>query len=361
MGEVFLEVSHLKPGVIITEDVYKSTASPIVRKGTVLTDEHLDALRIFAIQDVKIKSDTLSKEDDVEVSLEPVEEVLPVEVEVPTFQSQYDEAVQQVKREFTKWQAGVNPDVAVMRAIIVPLLEQLKRPETDLAYLTTVATKEDYIYHHLVAVGVLAYSIGEKMKLSPGESIQLGLTGALIDCGMAKISPQIINKTGRLTAREYNEIKKHTVYSYQMINDTPLLRTEMKRAILQHHERLDGSGYPRGEKEGNITLYAQILGAADVYHARTSDRIYRTKESPYKVLESFKDTYQKFSIEVINALYEVTGRLSIGTKVKLTNEEVGVIVYLHQAEPFRPVVKLVANDAIVDLTKIRHLMIEEVL
>ena len=77
----------------------------------------------------------------------------------------------------------------------------------------------------------------------------------LADCGMAKIDMTITEKAAFLTKDEFNEVKKHTVYSYQMVQDTPLLRQEMKLAIFQHHERLDGSGYPRGDKMEEIFLF----------------------------------------------------------------------------------------------------------
>lgn len=358
MSEVVVKLSDIKEGSFLTDDVYKNTIHPIIRKDTYLTKEHLSVLRLFAIEKVKVSATSSTNTNPSN----EVEEVEPVQqIEKPTIQVQYEKAVKQVKKEFRKWQSGINPDVATMRSIIVPLLEQIERPERDLAFLTIIATKKEYISHHSIAVGLLAYAIGEKMKLSSGENIQLGIAGTLIDCGMAKMAPTILNKEGPLTTKEYNEVKKHPVHSYQMINESPLLRTEMKLAILQHHERLDGSGYPRREKQDHITLYAQILGIADVYHARTSSRIYREKESPYKVLESFKETYDEFNVEVINALYEVAGRLSIGVRVRLSNGEVGIIVYIHADDPFRPSVKLIANDSVVELTKEPNLSIEEVL
>lgn len=362
MSDVILELPDVKTDAVLTKDVYKNTIHPIMRAGTKLTEEHLNVLRLFAIKEITVKHNpTNPTSSEEEIANQTEEAVVVKQVQQSSFQSQYEEAVQKIKIEFQKWESGINPDIAVIRSIIVPLLEQLQQPDRELAFLTAVATKKDYIYHHSIAVGLLAYAIGEKMNLSIGEKIQIGIAGTLIDCGMAKMPPSILNEEGSLTTKEYNEVKKHPVYSYQMINESLLLRTEMKLAILQHHERLDGSGYPRGEKQDRITLYAQILGIADVYHARISDRIYRSKESPYKVLESFKKKYGTFNAEIINALYEVVGRLSIGTKVKLSNGEEGVIVYLDKSEPFRPAVKLTANESIVELTKMRTLSIKEIL
>lgn len=177
---------------------------------------------------------------------------------------------------------------------------------------------------------------------------------------MVKVPPTIVSKIHRLTDNDYIEIKKHPIYSYQMLKDTPLLKTEIKMAIFQHHERLDGTGYPRGEKGKNISVYAQIFSIADVYHARTSDRIYRSKESPYKVLESFRENYQKFNLQAINALYEAVGNLSIGTKVELSDGEIGTIMYLHSDEPFRPMVRLLEDGSIIDLKKNRQITVERI-
>ena len=92
------------------------------------------------------------------------------------------------------------------------------------------------------------------MGFPRGQTLQLGLAGTLADCGMAKIDRSITEKTAFLTKSEFNEVKKHTIYSYQMVQDTPLLRQEMKLAIFQHHERLDGSGYPRGGKMEEVSV-----------------------------------------------------------------------------------------------------------
>ena len=84
----------------------------------------------------------------------------------------------------------------------------------------------------------------------------------------------------------------------------------MKLAILQHHERLDGSGYPRGDKMEQISVFSQILAVADVFHAMTSERIYRSKESPFKVIELIKEEeFGKFDIKVVQALHDLVGNL----------------------------------------------------
>ena len=179
---------------------------------------------------------------------------------------------------------------------------------------------------------------------------------------MAKIDASILEKAAFLTKSEFNEVKKHTVYSYQILQETPFLRQEMKMAILQHHERLDGSGYPRGDKMNQISVHSQILAVADVFHAMTSERIYRAKETSFKVIETIKEEeFGKFDIKVVQALLNIVGNLSIGTKVQLTNGESGEVIYIHPDARLRPMVKKSIDDSILDLTMNRHLAIEKLL
>ena len=171
-----------------------------------------------------------------------------IPVSMYQLRKEYNEAIRSYKKEFSYWRAGQRPDVPKVRAFIIPLLEKFMKQKKMLTMLNDFSNPEEYIYHHSIAVGILAAAISHQMGYDKGDTLQLGLAGVLADCGMAKIAPSILEKTAFLTKEEYNEVKKHTLFSVKMIQDTPLLRQEMKLAILQHHERLDGSGYPRGEK-----------------------------------------------------------------------------------------------------------------
>lgn len=361
MSNQMIERSNARKGLVVDEDIFANSLFPIIRKDTTLTNEHLEVLEIFAIKEFMVKVEAVVEKEEVEIDTMESEKISSPQIIEKSLEEHYEEAVQNIKKEYMKWRAGITPDVAQVRSIIVPLLEQAEKPGLDLSFLTKVATEKDYLYHHSVAISLLSYVIAKKMKLTTGEAVQLGVAGSLIDCGMVKVPPTVVGKTHRLTDQDHIEIKKHPIYSYQMVKNTPLLKTEMKMAIFQHHERLDGSGYPKQEKGKKISIYAQIFSIADVYHARTSDRIYRSKESPYKVLESFRENYEKFNLQAINALYEAVGNLSIRTKVELSNGKTGSIIYLHPDEPFRPTVKLLEDDSIIDLKQNRQLTVKRII
>jgi HD-GYP domain-containing protein (c-di-GMP phosphodiesterase class II) len=363
----YIKTDDLRPGLVISEDIFAKTNYPIVRKDTVVSYKHLEVLHVFGVKQVNIYERHIVKRDRVhdtnhENPVDPDDILAEIPMKRQDLQTEYSKAVQNYKKEFVGWRAGKRPDVAKVRSITIPLLETFIEQKRMLTILNDLSDPKDYLYHHSIAVGILASAICGQMGFPKGQVLQLGLAGVLADCGMAKIHPSITEKAAFLTKNEFNEVKKHTVYSYQMIQDTPLLRQEMKLAILQHHERLDGSGYPRGDKMDQVSVFSQVLAVADVFHAMTSERIHRAKESPFKVIEMIKEEeFGKFDIKVVQALLDLVGNLSIGTRVQLTNGDVGEVVFVHRDASLRPMIKKSLDGTILDLTINRHIAVGKVL
>src|SRR5699024_4779276 len=119
--------------------------------------------------------------------------------------------------------------------------------------------------HHGVSVAILSAYIDKKMGFSKDKCLQHGLSCFLCDISMAKIRPDIRFKTDVLNDAEYQEVKKHPIYSYRMIEQQPTVSHAAKLGILQHHERVDGSGYPLGLKKNKIHRFARIIAVCDIY------------------------------------------------------------------------------------------------
>lgn len=198
--------------------------------------------------------------------------------------------------------------------------------------------------------------------MKKGLSYQMGLAGLLADCGMAKVDRRIRNKADMLTESEFKEVQRHPHHSLNMIKMIPVLKDAMKLAVFQHHERLDGSGYPRGNKVESISKFAQIIAVADVFHAMTSERVYRTRTSSFKVVEMINEAdFGKFVIDVVKALISVIADLPLGTKVELSNFEVAEVMFINQYALTRPLVKVVSTGEMLDLSQRRSLYIARVL
>ena len=178
---------------------------------------------------------------------------------------------------------------------------------------------------------------------------------------MAKLPPRLYEKPNHLTKMEFSQLEQHPVYSYQMLKDLPSIREGVVLAALQHHERLDGSGYPLKIKNQKLHPYGKLIAVIDVYHAMISIRPYRPKQSPFKVLELMsQEQFGKFDPQILFLLIDEIVRLSIGTRVRLSNFDVGEIVFTERSQPTRPIVRLEGGSTIA-LKDHRELFIDEIL
>ncbi|WP_144513491.1 HD-GYP domain-containing protein [Bacillus sp. FJAT-22090] len=367
MNHTIENLEELKLGSILAEDILVNTKTPIIRKETKITREHILVLRAFNINKVPVvienvfnrSEEELSKLNDNSVSTFKNENK---EVIQTSFVKLYNNAVTSFYKEFTSWEAGMKVDIAKLRNIIMPLVESAMTDKKVFSHLNDYSSLDKYVAHHSIAVGIISGAIAKKMGYSSGMINQIATAGLLADVGMSKVDVKVREKKSYLTESDFSEIKKHTIYSLQMVKESPLLKPEMKMAIFQHHERLDGSGYPKGEKMDNITTFSQIIAVADVYHAMTSERVYRAKSSSFKVLEMIKEEeFGKYSLEVVNALISLVGSLPISTSVRLSDDRIGEVVFLHRDSPMRPMIRLTETGQIIDLAARRTVHIESVI
>lgn len=357
METIHVPISELGVGKVISEDIFANTQYPIIFKDTKISYVHLQVFHAFNIFNVPVyknqqDSRVEKKENDIEVVIE----------DIPIFRKVYNNSVEQFKKEFKNWEAGAKVDIAKARTIILPLVEMVLDDRTIIFDLNEYSNPKEYLYHHCVATGLISAVIAQKLGYDRGTTIQVAIGGLLADCGMAKVHPRIRDKKTPLTEQEYNEIYKHPVYSYNMVKDLTVLKETMKEAIFQHHERLNGSGYPKGERIANISIFAQIIAVADVFHAMTCERVYRSKQSSFKVIEMINESeFGKFDIKVVRALIDIVADLPIGTIVELSNLERGEVMFVNKFAPTRPLIKLIHSGEIFDLGKNRSFYISRII
>jgi len=174
------------------------------------------------------------------------------------------------------------------------------------ATISTVAAmtklRDPYTAGHSIRVGNLAVAIGHKLKLSKKQIDSLYVAGYLHDIGKISIPAEILSKPGKLSNIEFEIIKSHVEYGYQILKDIEL-PWDIAKIMYQHHERLDGSGYPQGLKDSQIVFEAKILMVADVVEAMTSHRPYRTSLGINKALEEIsKNKETKYNSRVADAI-----------------------------------------------------------
>ncbi|MGM8215767.1 HD-GYP domain-containing protein [Bacillaceae bacterium W0354] len=360
----------LLPGCLILRDVMGKTPYPIVPRNTVIEDNHIDVLIKFQVPHVEIANKLVNghsyeamkemKEKSKSKEVKKVKEKIDKKNDW-TFYDYYVDAVKQTKSLFEDWSNQSKLNIVAIRDMLIPLVEIGEKQSDILIQLHHYTDKRDYFFHHLVAVPVLCSFLAKKLNYDKNERLQIALAAYLSDIGMLLVDHQLYFKDGVLTEEEYERVKKHPVLSYRLIENIKFLSKNVKVAVLQHHERLDGTGYPLGTSNEKIHPFAKLIAVCDTFHAMTSERFYKKKQSPFKVVEELsKHHFGKLDMKIVMELVDSLVNFSNGVNVKLSNNEVGTIVFIDQNHPTRPIVQL-ENKQIVNLVEHQNLYIDEVM
>lgn len=364
-AHVNVSISELQLGKIIAEDIFANTQYPVIFKDTKVDYDHFHILKAFNVHKIPILVTPTTQKVDSEGNIR--QEEVPVEdtvskATINSFEKYYKEAVDSFKREFYNWQSGARVDIPKIRHMMIPLIERILETRSYIFDLNMYSSPSDYLYHHCIATGLISSIMAQKLGYERGICIQVAIAGTLADAGMSKVPAKIRNKQTKLTEHEFIEVKRHPIQSYSMVKDVTALKQEMKMAIFQHHERLNGSGYPKGERGDTISIYAQIIAVADVYHAMTSERLYSEKKAIFQVIEMIRESeFGKFDIKVVQALIDIVADVPIGTKVELSNKERAEVMFINKYAPTRPLIKIESTGEVIDLTTVRSYFISRVI
>lgn len=208
----------------------------------------------------------------------------------------------------------------------------------------------DSTYAHSLNVAIISRIIGKWLHFSNEELDTLTLAGLLHDIGKTKIPDEVLNKDGKLTDEEFQMIRNHPKYGYDILKPQPL-NSHIKKAAIMHHERCDGSGYPMGLTMEEIDDYALIIAIADVYDAMTAARSYRAPLCPFEVIAEFeKDGLQKYKPKYILTFLENIANAYQNNRVMLSDGTSARIVLLNHRRLSKPLVQL-DDGACIDLEK----------
>jgi HD-GYP domain-containing protein (c-di-GMP phosphodiesterase class II) len=185
---------------------------------------------------------------------------------------------------------------------------------------------------------------GRHLGLNEAELRELGHGALMHDIGKMKVPLEILNKVTRLTDEELTELKRHAEYGYDMLKGSEHISAQALDIVRSHHERVDGSGYPRGLKGEEIGHFAMLVSVVDVYDAITSDRVYHMGISPHEALSlMYGWTPHSFLRELIESFIKCLGIYPIGSIVELDTGEVGVVMTMNLAQRLRPIITLVLD------------------
>lgn len=352
---MLISIKELKTGIKLDQDVHSKLGGILFKKGTIILDEHREILDAFGVEQVEIVGEEKKKEKQTKSEKPKTKH----ETEDP-FTELFTQALKTIDHIYKLAQGNAQIPVLEIRKTLQPLLDDSFLQLKHLSRLKFISQNlMKYDSHHALSVGILSYAIGKWLGLEQGEGMQLALAGVLHDIGISRISGHYIYKNGILTKDEFEEVKKHTLYGYQVIKDTKGLTEGTILSVLQHHEREDGSGYPLGLKKDQIHLYAKIVAIADIYHALVSKRNYRAEYPLFQAIEQLsKESFGKLDPKIVRIFIDRMTKISNGTHVLLNSGQEGTIVFVDQHNPTRPWVKV--GEEIINLLKEKELYIKDI-
>lgn len=346
--------SQLVPGCILLKDVMGKTKSPIVNKNSVLNETHIMFLQKFLIPDVDVSGkladgtpykpkETVQKETNKILHNEK-------QKEKSTLETIYSQAVTAYQQMFAKWRQHAGIDMPQIRNFMLPLFERLDEFGPSVFTLHHDATKESYIYHHSVSVGILSAYLAKNLGFAKGDMIQAGLAGLLSDCGLARLTPYTLTKERFFNIEENEAFKQHPIHSYRLVEHIPTMSQAAKLAVLQHHERQSGMGYPLGLTNKKIEMYASIIAVCDTYHAITCDRPHEQHKSPFEAIDDIrKKQFSEFEPKVAAAFTNQFLKSINGARVQLSTAQTGKIVFVDKNNPTCPVVELDETEEVISI------------
>jgi HD-GYP domain-containing protein (c-di-GMP phosphodiesterase class II) len=233
----------------------------------------------------------------------------------------------------------VRPAEIIKRMIADPAL-------VDDMYLLSVTPKQeaDILVTSPVNSMIYCFKIGVRRKFPPVDLVEICLAALLHDIGMWFIPDGILKKAGKLTDEEFAVIMKHTEKARDVLSRFDTLYSNVSRAVYEHHERENGQGYPRGIRGSEISEFAKIIGICDSYEAMTHDRGYKkTAEQYLSVLSLANSKDALFAPHIVKAFLDEITLYPTGSYVRLNSKAIGVVVQTNPKNPFKPIVRLIAD------------------
>ena len=341
-------LSQVKLGDRFASDVITPLGGTLFRKGRVVTSREYEILQAFLVKQVDIEP------------REGIEEVVVSEDPLMTrFDIEYDRLIHLIRRLFVSNSSGFGLPMMDIRTQLENVLAHIEEYHV-LTFNPKIVDNQDFLYHKSALTAVTSYQLAQWCSFPKKDWVPMALAGLFHDIGMLRIDPNIVYKSGNLTASEREEIKNHTKHGYNLLKNVTAINEGVRLAALQHHEKMDGSGYPLGLKGDNIHPYARLVAVADVYHTITLERSYRKAISPYLALEQIlNESFGKLDPVIVRTFVEKATSFHNGMVVRLSDNRLGEIVFTDRNNPTRPLVNV--GGQIINLVTERGIHIEAII
>lgn len=271
---------------------------------------------------------------------------VPFEEELPAARQVYQAAKTIVQNAMHDTRLGRAINAESVRQIVSDMTDSVLRNSDALTSLSRLKRVDEYTFYHSVNTALLAMSLGRKLGFDRSALHLAGVGTLLHDIGKMKIPLEVLNKPGRFEAHEMEIMKQHVLRGVEVLNSTTGLGDSYIRPALEHHERVNGAGYPHRRAKQDISQFGLITAVVDVYDAMTSDRCYHKGKPAHEALQFL----YRLSLEghldstLVQRFIQVVGVYPVGSVVELNTGEVGIVKRINHHAPLAPMVLLVRSE-----------------
>lgn len=318
-------INRVNENEILGKNIYTNDGRVLLRAGVKLTEQFIKKLHQLGVFYIYVEDDRL---DDVKME---------------------DDKLNTLKQDTIKSLSSITRNVGMLDknntreclAIVDELIEYILELGDVNKSLYDVKTHDNYTFLHSIDTGIMAAFLGMSLNLKKDNLKELTIGGILHDLGKVKVPNSIINKNGPLTDEEFSEMKKHPIYGRQLLEKNLSIPSASIVGIEQHHEKVNGKGYPYSLEGHQISKYGKIICICDVFDAVSSDRSYRKKFTPIEAYELIlAGCGTSFDPQLVSTFKNTFSVFPLGCCVKLSNGIEGYVIKQNKNFPDRPILRV---------------------
>lgn len=336
----------------IDQSVVDRLGRNLVARGSILDEYVIESLLKLGVMNVYIQDGELSPEEEkIVVSDEAKKNIEKLHTsdrsKVKLSNSVRERVAHGIQYIYSNAEAGNLSEAT--NSITNDLLDAIDTNDAIAIDINELKTSDEYTFKHSVDVATISMILAKQQGLPRRDIYQIGVAGLLHDVGKTRVPLEILNKPGRLDEKEFEVMKQHSVYGYRMVKDKPNFNEAISLAVLQHHEKINGLGYPMGVNEKQITPYAKILSVADIYDALVTERPYKQAFSQRDAVEMIMSMTHELDMGAMRSFLESMILYPVDSVVELSNGEKAKVVRNSPHYILRPTVVGLQSGRVYDL------------
>ncbi|MDP1658564.1 MAG: DUF3391 domain-containing protein [Methylotenera sp.] len=298
-----------------------------------------------AVNKAALKADLAKNQSTIDgYKITIFDEAPPVEDEIAAIYPVYEKSQLATRELFEALALDQEIDLTNIHEALDGMVDSIERNPDALIWLAKLKQTDNYAYNHAMSVSITLMALANFMSLPKKQVKDLGLAGLLQDIGKAKIPTELLHKQDKITHEEFEVLKKHVEFALSLLEVTDNISGTVILTVSQHHERIDGSGYPYKLSGNQISLTGQMAGLIDTYCALTTNKVYAKGVYNQLALEEIHSLRGfKFNGVLIDQLVQFLGMYPVSSLVELNSGEVGVVIQQNSVRRLLPRVMILLN------------------